>query len=140
MLVVIGLIFLISMFAFPISLNQISENKSKNATTNLTSLIFNTQQDAYARKDNQAHGLVFQSNDVIIYSGESLQTAVAQETIDLSNDVNVSSVNLTGGGNEINFAAGGFRPSTNGSVRVSDGITVYEIIINNEGVIYYHEI
>jgi len=139
-LVVIGILLAVTMFVFPISLNQVNENKAKNASSNLTSLIFNIQQDAYARKNNQSQGVVFQSGSIIIYQGESLATAVSQETIEVPDDIYISSINLTNEANEINFGAGNFKPNNYGSVNISESGSTYQITINSEGLIYYHEV
>jgi len=140
LLIVISLTALIAALLFPISLKQIGENKLKNSTRNLTSLIFNSQQNAYARREQEAYGVVFQSGGMTLYSGDNYATATSQEYIDLENGITITQINLNAGGSEVNFPAGEFKPSTAGTIVLSEENNTYKIILNEEGYIYYQKI
>jgi type II secretory pathway pseudopilin PulG len=139
-LVVTGVLLIVSMLVFPMSLNQISQNKVKSASNNFTSLIFNVQQDAYAGKDDSSYGVVFVQNGIRIYQGDSFAQAISQEFIELPDDVSIGLISLSSGTSEVNFPKGGYLPNSFGTVQVQDENNSYQIVINKQGLIYDHEI
>lgn len=67
-LVVIGLISAISVLAVPYSIRQITDNRAYEAASELSSVIFNTQQNAYSYKDNKSYGVEVKSSEYTIFS------------------------------------------------------------------------
>lgn len=56
-LIVIGIIGLVSVFAVPYSMSQITDNRAYDTAAELSSAIFNTQQSANAHKDGKTYSV-----------------------------------------------------------------------------------
>lgn len=140
LLVITGVFVVVAGLVFPISLNQVQGNEVKSAASNLSSLIFSIQQDAYSRKDNTSYGVVFEAHQLIIYTGENYLARTSDESIEITQDITISSINLANNGNEVHFPVGEFRPGNYGTIRLSQGNSSYDIVINSQGLIYYQKV
>lgn len=132
--VVLSLIILLAVIGSPILLSQLNTERVKFETENLNSLIFSTQQNAYAGKNSTAHGIKFETSRFILFEGNSFASAAFTEEFALQNRVQITNINLTGGAQEIVFAKSSFRPNNTGSLTLSDGIASYTLEINPEGL------
>lgn len=139
LLVVIGLLTVAVGLAVPYSLRQIEQNKAKNDATSIASITFNIQQDAFAGKNQSSQGIAFQSNGYYIFEGTSLATATDQQFYQLENTT-ISSINLTGGTNEIIFSQNSLVPSATGNIRVTDNTQSYSVVVNAQGLIYFSQV
>ncbi len=135
MLVVMGIIGSVSLVAMPITINQIKQTNLQQTVRDMNSAIFLYQQNAYASKNSKSYGVYFESDKYTLYIGESFATAEVTEPTILQSDVSISQINLTGGGNEIKFTAGGFRPTASGTIVLSDAFNSFALDINSEGLI-----
>jgi len=138
--VVIGIFSAITMFLFPLALNQLQGNRIDAEVKAIKSAISNQAENAFANKNNVNYGIAFFPSHYILYSGETLATAESTDQYDFSPEMSISNINFTNLGSEINFTKGSFRPNTVGSFEIgSDGIT-YLITINSEGLILFSKI
>lgn len=137
--VVVGIFFFIAILALPMAINQIETTKASTAMKELKSAIFLVEQNAFTEKNNSGYGIGFLTNSYIVFQGDSLATATAQDTYKYSNDVRISNVNF-GSGNEVDFVKGSFRPAVSGSVDIASGSQSYRINISSEGLLTYEKL
>ena len=134
LIVVIGIFSMVSMMALPIAIKNIQTTKSDSAMKDLKSAIFLVEQDAFSKKVNQGHGIKFYSHSYVVYTGNSLATATITDTFTQPDDVLFTNINF-GGGSEISFPVGSFRPLSSGSIDVTNGASTYRIQVSSEGTI-----
>jgi prepilin-type N-terminal cleavage/methylation domain-containing protein len=68
-LVVISLVSIISFFVVPYSIRQIAENRAYEAAATVSSVIFQSQQNSYAKKDGSAYGVIIEPNSYQTFTG-----------------------------------------------------------------------
>ncbi len=133
--VVMGLLLAVALIVLPSSMAQIGQASSDSKANDAASLIFSTQQQAYARDNNKDYGIKLNSGSYIYYVGISYGSAEQSNTYALPSGVTISNISLNGGGSEIRFASGSFKTSQYGSFNVSDGSSIYAVKVNKEGLI-----
>ena len=135
-LVVIGLLLITVSFVMPMALSQVRGDRVLSDVRKATSLLFVTQQNAYAGKNSKSYGIKFESNSYTAFVGDSFATAESTETFPLTNGISESPT-LSGGGDELVFLNSSFKPNKSGEILFSDGLKSYRILINSEGLIYF---
>lgn len=133
--IVIALISFISMIAVPFGVREIQRANASSTAIDLSSIIFLTQQNAYAGLNNTSHGVAFYNNRYILFEGDSLASASNQETVFFQNDAQIDLITLSGGGNELIFSKGSIRPQKTGTIRITEESSSYQISINTEGFV-----
>jgi len=135
-LIVTTIFFAIAIITLPFSIGQLQESRSDAVLKDLRSALFLIEQDAYTRKNNSAYGIAFFSDHYIEFSGPSLATATEQNSVSVTGSTRFSDYSF-GGSNEVNFVAGSFRPTSSGSVVISDGKNSYRLSVSSQGLISY---
>ena len=133
--IVMGLLLAVALVVLPATIAQIGQVKADSVANDAASLIFSTQQQAYARDNNKDYGIKLNTDNYIYYVGISYGFAEASNTVTFSPNITISSISLNGGGSEIRFASGSFKTSQYGSFNVSDGNSTYAVKVNKEGLI-----
>lgn len=137
---VLALIAMIAGIASPIFFSQLNNERVKFEAENLSSLIFATQQDAYTGKNMTSHGIKLETTKFTIFEGASFSSATVKEEFVFKNKVNITAINLTGGSSEIVFPQGSFRPTSFGTITLSDGLSNFIVEINSEGLTNFYKI
>lgn len=136
-LVVLGIVLILTLIAMSVFVPRTSISRTTETVSNLESLLYQCQQNAYGGKDGIACGLKFFTGYYEMYTGTSYAQAVTKDRIDYPEGTTMTSVNF-GGGSEVTFSSGEFRPSTAGTLEVSDGVNSFEITVTEEGLIYFN--
>lgn len=139
-LVVLGITMTLSIMVMPVAISQIQSKTVLNMAEDLSSSLFLYQQNAYSRKNNKSYGISFSTTRYTIFIGNTLASAENFESVDFPSSVTISQISLANSSNEIVYPAGSFKPSTTGTIRLTDGITIYQININSEGLITYTQL
>jgi type II secretory pathway pseudopilin PulG len=134
-LVVIGLLFIISMFAISISIPQVRDSEISSTVNGIESEIFSAQQRAYSGRDGKSYGVRIVNGEYISFIGDSYAAAEATDSFDIPGGVTVSSINLDDGGDEIVFLSGELKPNTSGTITFSDDSNSYVVEINSQGLV-----
>ncbi len=139
--IVIAIVLAVSIFAVPFTLHQIQEGELANKSADIVSAIFTQQQKAYNRVNSKSYGIRFQSDSYIIFIGDDYASAEYTEVIELPEGINFTSIMFSGSVDEIIFAAGEFRPSENGNLKISNQSGLQkQINITAEGLIYFSDL
>lgn len=136
-IVVLGIFLALSVLAFPTTIAQVQKGKMESATSDMSSLIFVQQQDAFSGLNNKNYGVAFAEDSYTLYIGNSLATAESTEVIDLPNGLTINQITLSNAATEINFTKGSLKPSDFGSITITNGIQTFTWSINREGLISY---
>lgn len=137
MLVVIGMFMALTFLVLPVAIQEISTSKADATIKDVRSAIYLLGQNAFTRKNNKTYGIALFNDRYITFTGNSLATADTSDTFDLSREVSISQISLTGGVTEIIFPAGSFKPSVVGGFRVGDSTSGYLLNINAQGLITF---
>jgi prepilin-type N-terminal cleavage/methylation domain-containing protein len=135
LIVAMGIFTIISAVLIPFTVNFLKSNSAKSAATDLSSLIYSYQQESYGGNNSKSYGFKFSNTSYTLFVGSSFAAAESTEVINLPAGITISSLNLTGGATEMVFTSGSIKPSTNGTIRITDEFVTYEIQINQEGFI-----
>lgn len=131
-LVAIGVFSLLALVVIPFTVTSLRTSSAKNLAIELSSIIFEAQQSAYSGKNNKAYGVKFNLNSYNYFIGSSFATNESFDTTNLDSRV-VLTLNLSGGATEIVFLQGEIKPSSFGTITVTDDFTSYLVRINEEG-------
>jgi prepilin-type N-terminal cleavage/methylation domain-containing protein len=137
LLVVLAIFGITAFIILPFSIESIQQNKLVANTKTLIYNFFSQQQDAHASRNGSAYGLAFYNNRIVTYAGTSLASSSDNFIYYFDNAISLNTIDLSGGGNEINFALGSFKPNHIGTLVLSDGFRQTTVYINREGLIYY---
>ncbi|PKN02951.1 hypothetical protein CVU76_02915 [Candidatus Dojkabacteria bacterium HGW-Dojkabacteria-1] len=133
-LVVMGILLILSVLVFPITLQKAQKTKLESYANQLkTDIYYQQQRSAYKEIPG---GVYIRNNGYTIFDGESFSVASETQSKNLPANMYITSINLTLG-NEILFPAGKFKPSVYGSLVLTDGTFSVLLYINREGLIDY---
>lgn len=135
LVLVLGITLALSALVLPFALTEIRRGQVQTTAQDLHSQIFRVQQQAYAGDANTARGISFASDNYKLYSGNSLAAATSVDTIEFPAGVNITAINISGGGSELNFAVNKFRANNTGTITISDGLESWQLTINSEGLL-----
>jgi prepilin-type N-terminal cleavage/methylation domain-containing protein len=134
-LITLAILVAVLSLAFPVTLSTVNSNRIENVAKDLASLIYSHQQSAYSSKNNKSYGVYFETNLYVLFAGDSYASAENLEQKELSNGVTISSININGGGNQILFPKGEFKPQNYGYINITNNYVTYRIDVNQEGLI-----
>ena len=137
-LLVLGIILAVGFVVVVISVSKVQSSQTESLLTDTASIMFLYQQNAYSGKNGKSYGIHFESDSYSLFIGDSYAAAESSDTVALPGDTTISTISLTGGGNDIVFASGSFKPSTDGFVRFSNGMGTYVLQINAQGLIDWY--
>lgn len=135
-LVTISIIMLLSLVVFPVSINKIQISKLESSVSQLSTDIQYQQNLCFFK--NISGGIHIDSNRYSLFFGDTYATSTDIDIKDLPKNINITDVNLTSN-NEIFFTEGNFKPSSYGTLNVTDGINTFQIYINKEGLVGYEK-
>lgn len=138
-LVVVALISIVTAFSMSISIPQLQSDKTESTLVDMESTIFLYQQNASSGKDGKSWGIKFTPNSYILFTGISYAGSDWSEAVSLPANVSISQINLSGGGDELVFLSGEFKPNVTGNIILYDGTNSFVIEINSEGLLHYYE-
>jgi prepilin-type N-terminal cleavage/methylation domain-containing protein len=132
-LITIGILLMLSVFVFPVTIQKVQENKLESYVNQMVTDIYYQQQQSYYK--NSAHGVSIDSNGYTLFDGESLSTATESTLIQYPRNIQLFSITFPD--NEFFFPAGEFRPSFVGEIRFTNGLNYFRVNINEEGLVDY---
>ncbi len=136
-------IFLITAgIGMPIALNNVQRTKLSEITSQITSLVFYYQQNAYAGKAGQLYGVDFEEDEVSLFSKDPITgDELVQEVTILPQNTTIQNISLNlVNNNRILFEPGDITPSDYGTIEFTDGVNTYILEINAEGFIDYYQL
>lgn len=140
-LITIGLIAILSAISIPLFTGTFSNNKALASVQELDANAFGAQQDAYAAKDSYGYGLYLPDggSSYTVFVGDSMATAVFTYEILLQDGVTLENVTIAGGGDEVLFGSGDFKPNNSAQLDVDSSTASYAFEISSEGLIQYYK-
>jgi len=138
-LVVLGIFMSTVFFGIAVSIPKIQQNRTEAVLSDITSLMFLYQQNAYSGKNGKSYGIHFESDKYTMFTGETYAAAETFDTIMLPADTTISAISFNDLGSDVIFTEGDLHPSTSGYVRMTNGATAYILDINTEGFIRVNE-
>ena len=133
-LLTLGILLVIATLVFPITLQKAQESKLEVYANQLTNDLYYQQQRSSLK--GLSSGIAIDNNGYTLFDGESLSNASETQVKTYPSNISINSVALTSG-NEIIFPEGKFKPSTYGTLVITDGQSSISIYINREGLIGY---
>ncbi|KXK08714.1 MAG: hypothetical protein UZ20_WS6002000718 [candidate division WS6 bacterium OLB21] len=136
--IVLAILMAIALILIPITVSGITKTNANNYLKDISSRLFDQQIASYSGKNSSAHGIAFEQEKAILFTGTSL--IAATDTVDLVYPTRLSlqQTDLVGGTDQIVFLEGNYRPVAYGSVSLTDGDQIYRLEINSEGMIDYY--
>lgn len=133
-LITIGILLIMSALVFPITVQKANRAKLQEYASQLTTDMYYQQQRSALKGIDG--GIALKSNGYTIFDGESLLTATETQEENYPGNIYIHSISLSSG-TEILFSDGEFKPSTYGSLIISNGTHSARVYINEEGLIEY---
>jgi len=134
LLVTIGILLIMSLIVFPITLQKVDATKLESHVSQLVTDIYFQQQESFFK--NTPKGIVLENNRYALFDGENLSTATEIYYKNYPRNIYIQSISFPIG-NEITFPAGELKPSDPGTLIMTDGFNQIRIYINKEGLIDY---
>lgn len=135
LLIVLSILTATVLLFVPIGIQILRQNTVEEFAREISSTIFTQQQRAFNGLDNINHSVVFQTNSIIAFGGDSLPTATYTEVYEFPNGMSISSINLSDAGSEIRFVPNELSPSASGTVDITKGQVTFRISINSIGAV-----
>lgn len=140
LLIVMAIFSFVAVALLPQTVTQVKVTSLNGQLSELNSLIYQYQQNAFFGLNNKNYGVRFASNSYTIFIGNSYAAADSRETINLEVGNTISQINLAGGATDLIFSKGTLKPNTTGNIRVTNGSETYQLTINSEGYTEYEKI
>lgn len=137
LLVTMGILMLLSLMVFPLAINKTQESKLESYASQLITDLY--YQQNRCKLNNVAGGVSLGVNTYTLYYGDTLATSTDTDTKKYPSNIRITSIALTST-NEITFPAGEFKPSSFGTLRLTDGTNSIQVYINKEGLIGYEKL
>ena len=134
LLVTMGILLLLSTIVFPLATQKAQMSKLETYASQLVTDAYFQQQEAYLKGFQR--GLSISSDGYTLFDGESLATATDTDIKKYPRNISIESISFSSG-NEIVFPEGTFKPSSFGTLIISDGTFSVRVYINQEGLIEY---
>lgn len=132
-----GILMLLSLMVFPLAINKTQESKLESYASQLVTDIY--YQQNRCRLNNTAGGISLGVNNYTLFNGDTLATSTDKDIKKYPSNIRITSIALTSS-NEITFPKGEFKPSSFGTLRLTDGSNSIQIYINKEGLIGYEKL
>lgn len=138
LLITLSILALLTMTIF-ISMSSFRNNKAlQMVSEDILSLIDEARGDTLSAKDSYAYGVHFESAKIVLFRGITYSSSDPNnKTIDIDNAVDINSISLTGGGQDILFQRLTGKTNQNGTVMIrlkSDNSKTKTITIEVSGV------
>jgi len=133
--VVMGILVAISLVILPFTISQIEDARAENQALSIASELFSSQQDAYSGRNSSGYGVKLNSDSYVVFIGDTLAGASYSDTLTLPQGTSITDITFTGGASEVAFLSGSFRPNRTGSFRINDGVSIYQVTLNAQGLI-----
>jgi type II secretory pathway pseudopilin PulG len=137
LLVNMGILLILSMIVFPVAIQKAQERRLSNYSSQLVTDLYFQQQESLLK--GVARGLTVESNRYTLFDGESLSEATETTVKRYPNNIRIEAISFSSG-NEISFPAGSFRPTSHGTLLLTDGFFYVKVYINREGLIGYENL
>lgn len=134
LLVTMGILMILSTIVFPLATQKAQLAKLEGYASQLVTDIYFQQQESSLK--NEPRGIAIHNNGYTIFDGETLSTSTDQHFKKYPSNISIWAISLSLG-NEILFESGKFKPTSYGTLIVSDGFYSVQVYINNEGLIGY---
>lgn len=140
LLIVMAILTFVSVILLPPTITQLRATNIDGEVSDITSLIYQYQQNAYFGLNNKSYGVRFGSTSYTIFIGDSFAASDSSEVVQLEPGLVINSVNLAGGGSDLIFSKGTLKPNATGSIQITNSTETYQILINSEGFVEYIKI
>lgn len=134
LLLTMAILLVITVLVFPITLQKTQRSKLESYASQLATDLYYQQQRSFLK--GIPSGIALNGKGYVIFDGVSLSTATETQPKSYPSNISLGSVNLTSG-SEILFFEGEFKPSTYGTLIISNGRDSVRVYINREGLIGY---
>lgn len=135
---VMGLVGLMLSVSLPFTIDQLQATRVEATASDISSAMYLSQQNASSGKENKNYGISFTTNGYTTYKWEDPNPIEEIAVVEFPTNTTISSINLTDTSSEITFQSGSFRPSTDGTLQVTDGGAISIIRVNSEGLIEHY--
>ncbi len=137
LLVTMGILMLLSLVVFPVATQKAQEDKLESYASRLVTDIYYQQQRSALKGLNE--GIYLATSGYTLFEGETLLDATDTDVKQYPTNIRITSISLSSG-DVIFFPAGEFKPTSYGTLVLTDGINLVRISINREGLIGYENI
>lgn len=137
LIVNMGILLVLSMIVFPVAIQKAQEKRLSNYASQLVTDLYFQQQESFLK--GTSRGLTVESNKYTLFDGESLAEATETTVKRYPNNIRIENISFSTG-NEISFSSGSFRPTSHGTLLLTDGIFYVKVYINSEGLIGYENL
>jgi Tfp pilus assembly protein FimT len=137
LIVTMGILLILSIIVFPIATQKAQQTRLDTYASELVTDLYFQQQQSTMR--NESRGVLIESNGYTLFDGESSAEAIEKDIRSYPNNIRISSVSFSMG-NEVLFPEGNFKPSSFGTLIISDGTFAVQVYINKEGLIGYERL
>lgn len=121
-LIVVSIIVLIIGIVMPRFSDMRNVQILQNSTLDVFNALNKARSNTLSGLNSQSYGVHFSSNQVIIFEGITYAPdSASNEVIDLDSRSSISSISLSGGGNEIYFNRIYGKPNKTGTLTISVG-------------------
>ncbi len=137
LLVTMGLLMLLSLVVFPVTIQKAQQDKLESYASQLVTDIYYQQQKSALK--GLPEGIYLYTNGYTLFEGETLLDATDTDLKEYATNITITSVSMSNG-DVIFFPKGEFKPSSYGTLILTDGFNLVRISINREGLIQYEKI
>ncbi len=137
LLVTMGILMLLSLIVFPVATQKAQEDKLESYASRLVTDIYYQQQRSALK--GLPEGIYLANSGYTIFEGETLLDATDTDVKEYPTNITITSISMSNG-DVIFFPKGEFKPSSYGTLVLTDGINLVRISINREGLIRYERI
>lgn len=134
LLVTMAILMMLALLVFPLAINKTQESKLESYASQLVTDIY-YQQNRCTLK-NISGGVSLGSNTYTLFDGDTLATSTDTDIKRYPTNIRITSIAVTNS-NEISFPAGEFKPTSYGTLVLTDGTNSIQIYINKEGLVGY---
>ncbi len=137
LLVTMAILMILSLLVFPLAINKTQESKLQSYASQLVTDIYYQQNKC--NLNNMPGGISLGTNTYTLFYGDSFATSTDTDLKKYPSNIRITSIALTNS-NEITFTAGDFKPTSYGTLTVTDGMNSIKVYINKEGLIGYENL
>lgn len=137
LLVTMGIMMLLALLVFPVTLQKAQESKLETYASQLATDLYYQQQRS-ALKGIEG-GISLATHSYTLFDGASLLETVEKDVKQYPTSISITSVSIVNR-EDIFFEIGQFKPTSYGTLILTDGINSIRVYINREGLIGYEKI
>ncbi len=136
-IITLSIMMILSLIVFPVDVNKTRESKLESYAYQLVTDIYYQQQRCTFK--NIPGGVFFENNAYTLFDGDTLPTSTDTDLKKYPKNIHIISIVLTSP-NQIFFLPGEFKPTSYGTLIVTDGTNSVRVYINREGLIGYEKL